>query len=94
MDFLSPFSSLQAHIASERLAFLSWLAYPLLMEPSVWDWKRLKLRRDGVCSACSVSMQAGTFALWSADKRKVMCIAHSETSILFVGDIVEHPNYG
>lgn len=61
------------------------------MEPSGRDWKRLKLRRNGVCSTCGVPLQAGTVALWSGAQRKVMCVAHSETNILLVEDVVSQP---
>ncbi|MBI3430385.1 MAG: NERD domain-containing protein [Actinobacteria bacterium] len=45
------------------------------------DRKRLKLRRDGICSVCGVPLQAGTLALWSASQKVVSCITHAETSI-------------
>lgn len=61
------------------------------MEPSNQDWKRLKLRRDGICATCGVPLQAGTTALWSATQRKVMCVMHSETSILLVEDVESQP---
>ena len=57
------------------------------MEPSHQDWKRLKLRRDGICSVCGISLQAGTLALWSASQRIVSCIVHSEASISKVEDL-------
>lgn len=56
------------------------------MEPTSQKWKRLKLRRDGICAACGVPLQAGTIALWSATQRKVMCVTHSGTSILLPED--------
>ena len=57
------------------------------MEPSHQDWKRLKLRRNGVCSTCGIPLQAGTVALWSAVQRNVTCVAHSETNILLVENV-------
>jgi len=61
------------------------------MEPSSQDWKRLKLRRDGICATCCAPLQAGTIALWSAAQRKVMCAVHSETSILLVENVESQP---
>lgn len=50
------------------------------MVPSEQDWKRLKLRRDGVCTACNLPLQAGTTALWSPSQRIISCIVHSPTT--------------
>ena len=49
------------------------------MAPSDQDWRRLKLRRDGVCSDCGIPLQVGTVALWSASQRIVSCIVHPTT---------------
>lgn len=50
------------------------------MMPSEQDWKRLKLRREGVCATCNRPLQAGTTALWSASQRIITCIVHSPTT--------------
>lgn len=50
------------------------------MMPSEQDWKRLKLRRDGVCAACGLPLQTGTTALWSASQRIVSCVVHPSTT--------------
>lgn len=44
------------------------------------DWKRLRLRRDGTCSACGVPLATGTTALWSASQRIVSCVNHPEAT--------------
>jgi len=38
------------------------------------------LRRDGDCSICGVLLVTGTQALWSASRRVISCVVHSETS--------------
>lgn len=52
------------------------------------DWKQLRLRRDGFCSACGLPLTAGTLALWNASQKVISCVVHSEmpaTDALDVG---------
>lgn len=42
------------------------------------NWKRLKLRKSGVCSVCDIPLPAGIFALWNASQRIIACALHFE----------------
>ena len=48
------------------------------------DWKRLKLRRDGICTTCGIPLLTGTLALWSPSQRRVTCVEHQDLSTLLV----------
>ena len=48
------------------------------MISDIKDWKRLTLKRDGVCASCDIPLKAGSAALWSASRRIISCIDHAE----------------
>lgn len=48
------------------------------------DWKRLKLRRDGVCATCGIPLLTGNLALWSPTQRRVACVDHPQQGIVIV----------
>lgn len=50
------------------------------MISGIEDWKRLTLKRDGMCATCDIPLQAGSVALWSASRRIISCIVHVDRS--------------
>ena len=50
------------------------------MISGIEDWKRLTLKRDGVCATCDTQLKAGSAALWSTSRRIISCIVHADKS--------------
>lgn len=50
------------------------------MISGIEDWKRLTLKRDGMCATCDIPLKAGSVALWSASRRIISCIVHTDRS--------------